>query len=247
VLATQSVMLPAAYADGQPVLLCCPAAGGGRAAFAGWQSALADCLAVCAVTLGGREARAEDPLPKTLETAVTEIVDDVAVFLYGARYFVVYGDCAGGLLALQLARRLRALQQLPRVAALIVTDPPPVRKRPRFSALGPEQALALVKAMAAPGPQSSSRDALHAAVARAYRHDVNMYSNAPCNSTQPLGSDIWVFQSSSTADDSIVAEWARLAPTPEKFHVQSIDHRDTPVHAVGRIVRSQYDGRSRRR
>lgn len=100
-------------------LFCFPHAGGGASAFAWWARAGSPGVDLCGIRAPGRESRiAETPpvrfagLLDGLETAVAPYTDVP---------FAFYGQCAGGVVAFELARRLRR-RGAPLPLALFVSD-----------------------------------------------------------------------------------------------------------------------------
>ncbi|MFD8478596.1 thioesterase II family protein [Kitasatospora sp. NPDC059673] len=85
-------------------LICLPYAGGGASVYRDWPELLPPSVEVLAVQLPGREDRsAEDP-PAGLNPLVRAAA--IALRPFCTDEFVLYGHCAGGLLAYELAREL---------------------------------------------------------------------------------------------------------------------------------------------
>ncbi|MFJ6666542.1 thioesterase II family protein [Streptomyces sp. NPDC091383] len=94
---------------GECALYAFPHAGAGVAATRGLCAALAGSLDAYGVRLPGRESRVDDPV----ETVMEVLADKVAVELRrhaGGRRVVLYGHCAGSVIAYEVARRLDAAQ-----------------------------------------------------------------------------------------------------------------------------------------
>ncbi|HVY14527.1 MAG TPA: alpha/beta fold hydrolase [Rhodopila sp.] len=88
-------------------LFCIPHAGGGASAYRGWADALAPHVAVQILQLRGRESRFREPPQTELEDVLADLLDVVAP---EARHpFALFGHSMGGLLAFELAHRLRRL------------------------------------------------------------------------------------------------------------------------------------------
>lgn len=91
-------------APGGVRLFCFPSAGGGTAAYRGWQSSLGAGVQVCPVRLPGREGRSEAPveemgaLVKMLGEAISPLLGDP---------FVFFGHSMGAGIAFELTRWLR--------------------------------------------------------------------------------------------------------------------------------------------
>ncbi|UJB32146.1 thioesterase II family protein [Chromobacterium sp. Beijing] len=112
-------------------LYCFPYAGGHAGAYAGWQGRLPPEVEVCAAQLPGRAARFREAgfkaLPPLVDALARELpLDDELPFAF-------FGHSMGGLIAFELARRLRA-QGRPQPLRLIVSgcDAPQHRQPPRM-------------------------------------------------------------------------------------------------------------------
>ena len=91
---------------GVPVtLVCIPHAGGGASTYGRWPDAFAPRVKVCTVQLPGRESRYREPLLRDLNGAVADLFAQTVHL--ADRPFALFGHSMGGLLAFELARRLR--------------------------------------------------------------------------------------------------------------------------------------------
>lgn len=86
-------------------LFCFPYAGGGASSYRGWQEHLPAGVGVRPVQLPGRESRWGEPLATTFSGLVDTLLSELKPQL-GAR-FAFFGHSFGGLIAFELARRLR--------------------------------------------------------------------------------------------------------------------------------------------
>jgi medium-chain acyl-[acyl-carrier-protein] hydrolase len=112
-------------------LFCFPYAGGGGSVFFQWAFQLPELVEVCAVQLPGRESRfAESPVNR-MEN-LTEILND-RLDSYVELPFAFFGHSMGGLIAFELARKLRTTKGLQprhlfasgcRAPQLPLTEPP---------------------------------------------------------------------------------------------------------------------------
>jgi medium-chain acyl-[acyl-carrier-protein] hydrolase len=95
---------PAARSDRVRVF-CLPYAGGGASAYVPWQRAQ-DQLEILPVRLPGREARAAEPSIPRMDPLVEQLTEGLRPYAGGS--FAIFGHSMGGLVALELARRLTA-------------------------------------------------------------------------------------------------------------------------------------------
>jgi medium-chain acyl-[acyl-carrier-protein] hydrolase len=86
-------------------LYCLPLAGGGAGVFREWAAGLPEGTEVCPIHLPGREARFREPAISDLDVLVTGLVDALVPDLNGP--FALFGHSMGGLIAFEVADRLR--------------------------------------------------------------------------------------------------------------------------------------------
>ncbi len=109
-------------------LLCLAHAGGGAAPFVSWNRWLPEAVALCPIRRPGREAAHGQPALTDVPSLVSGMLS--ALQALPARPTVLLGHSFGALLAFELARRLEAIAQPPRL--LIVSG----RHAPSEPALG---------------------------------------------------------------------------------------------------------------
>lgn len=97
-------------------------AGAGAADLHAFAAQAPQWLDVAALRLPGRERRIAEPLPQELPALVEELADAVAREWAPALPTFLFGQCAGGLIAFETARRLLALGHAP--AGLVLSAPP---------------------------------------------------------------------------------------------------------------------------
>jgi medium-chain acyl-[acyl-carrier-protein] hydrolase len=99
-------LAPRPNAQSRLRLFCFPYAGGGSAVYRGWADRLPRDVEVCLAQLPGREAR----LRETALTSLSQIVDELAEHIkpYLDKPFAFFGHSMGGMIAFELARRLRS-------------------------------------------------------------------------------------------------------------------------------------------
>ena len=87
-------------------LLCLPHAGGGSAIFHRWQRLLPGHLAVLPLKLPGRESRFNESAHGNLKTLINALTPGIADVV--REPFALFGHSMGGLVAYELAQRLRS-------------------------------------------------------------------------------------------------------------------------------------------
>lgn len=86
-------------------LFCLPFAGGGAGVYREWQDLLPAGVEVCPVHLPGREARFTEPAIDDVDALVEPLLEGVVPHLDGP--FALFGHSMGGIIAFELADRLR--------------------------------------------------------------------------------------------------------------------------------------------
>jgi len=97
-------------------LFCFPYAGGSSAVFNKWRQYLDKKIELHAVELAGRGRRIYDPLYDSIEEAVEDVYKMVSGLLDGTPY-AIFGHSMGGIIAYELAQKIRNLKQPPPVHA----------------------------------------------------------------------------------------------------------------------------------
>jgi medium-chain acyl-[acyl-carrier-protein] hydrolase len=103
-------------------LFCIPHAGGGASAYRGWAEALAPHVAVKVLQLPGRESRFREPTIATLAQASNDLHRQMGTI--GGRPFALFGHSMGGILAFELAHRLRDSGSEPAHLFVSASSPP---------------------------------------------------------------------------------------------------------------------------
>lgn len=87
----------------RPTLLCLPPAGVGPSLFRPWTLSAAGAMRVHPVSLPGREARFNDPLPASLDALADRLAEELEPQIAGR--YAVFGYSMGALLGYELGRR----------------------------------------------------------------------------------------------------------------------------------------------
>jgi surfactin synthase thioesterase subunit len=137
-------------ADGGPTrlrLLCFPPAGGAASMFRGWERALPADVEVLAAQLPGRAERWAEP-PVTELARLVDVLAEQAAPLVGEP-FAFLGHSLGGLVAVELARRLRQDHGRDPVRLFVANcaAPVPARRLPTLSALDDDELPAALAAL----------------------------------------------------------------------------------------------------
>ena len=104
-------------------LFCFPYAGGGASLFRLWQEHLPREIEVCPVQLPGRESRIKEPLFEELDPLL-EILSEVLLPTLGTP-FAFFGHSLGALIAFELSRRLRKMNNLMPAQIIVAACPAP--------------------------------------------------------------------------------------------------------------------------
>jgi surfactin synthase thioesterase subunit/glycosyltransferase involved in cell wall biosynthesis len=188
---------PGADAAGGPRLFCFPHAGGGAAAFAGWQG-------VCPVRLPGRESRlAEAPFER-----MGPLVDALAAAIgpYLDRPFAFFGHSMGAAVAFELTRALRRRGLASPAVLLVSSARAPQYRRNHVPPPDPpdEELLAELRGLEGTPPELLADAAALRAMLPALRADAALYRHYVYTEEAPLACSIRAYGGSG--DPHITAE-----------------------------------------
>jgi amino acid adenylation domain-containing protein len=127
---TSSWLVPWSHDVKRPAVVCVPPAGSGCGRYRRWQAELGDAVSVVGVQLPGRENRAGDRHPSTLDAMVTAIAKETMELLSPEQPVLVFGESYGGFIAYELTRRLGARGRWPVALVLAASEPPHIRDEP---------------------------------------------------------------------------------------------------------------------
>ncbi|WP_461089850.1 thioesterase II family protein [Streptomyces incanus] len=109
-------------------VLCLPPGGGSAQQFRSWSDRLPPILGVAAVELPGHGSRSDEPAPTDLDALLDELAADVVPLL--GRPVMLFGHSMGAVLAVDLARKLRAARGWRPAALAAAASEPPDRPLP---------------------------------------------------------------------------------------------------------------------
>ncbi|MET9255121.1 alpha/beta fold hydrolase [Streptomyces sp. NPDC003717] len=199
--------------DATGEVLCFAHAGGSPGEYARWSDELPDAVRLSAVQLPGRGARAAEPPATTVE----EIAEEIATTARPTVPFVLFGHSFGGLLALAVARTLRA-RGGPAPERLVVSAspaPPLPRAATPLHTLPDDAFLAEVERRwgRLPDPVRERPELLERAVA-AFRADVTAFETYRCPPGDPLDCPVTAFVGDEEEDALPPGRWAATTRGP---------------------------------
>lgn len=127
---SNSWLVPWAWDASRPALICVAPAGSGCGRYRRWQAELGNAVSVMGVQLPGRENRAGDPHPSTLDEMVAAIAREAMELIQPGQPLLVFGESYGGFIAYELTRRLGAHGRWPVALVLAASEPPHLRDEP---------------------------------------------------------------------------------------------------------------------
>jgi medium-chain acyl-[acyl-carrier-protein] hydrolase len=206
-------------------LFCLPFAGGGAGVFRDWPAGLPAGIEVCPVHLPGREARFGEAAIGDLDALVGPLLDDLAPHLDGP--FALFGHSMGGLIAFELADRLRRRGVMPAwlIASGVRAPQQPPRPQPRH-VLPDDQFLAAVRELNGTPPELLENPEVMSLMLPTLRSDFRLVETYRYRPRPPLECPLVVF---GGRDDGEVARedleaWRQQAAGRFELHVLAGDH-----------------------
>jgi medium-chain acyl-[acyl-carrier-protein] hydrolase len=189
------------WVPGRPTLVCVPHAGAGLGLFSRWRSQVEPVANLVIARLPGREDLFhEDPL-ETVEAMVDRIAPEMAA--RALEDYVLFGHCTGGLVAYELAQRLRRDGISPPRALVVSSTPAPNSMLVEGQMHGlPDEELKAYMVRFGNGSVDDVPDELWELVEPMIRADFKA-AEVATYSTEPLDVPIVVFR--ATNDDLIAA------------------------------------------
>lgn len=192
-------------------VLCLPPGGGGAHLYRGWARRLPSALGVAGVELPGHGSRGCEPLETDAEALVAKLARDVAPLFN--RPVVLFGHSMGALLALDLARELRADHDR-RIAALVAaaSEPPGHPGAPVAGDVGTDRLLAdQVRAWGGTAPDLMADQEYLGELLRVLRADLDLMAARPNRPAPPLDCPVHVYLGAAdetAPSEPTVAGWA---------------------------------------
>ncbi|TMC11065.1 MAG: thioesterase [Chloroflexi bacterium] len=206
-------------------LFCLPFAGGGAGAFREWPDLLPDDVEVCPVHLPGREARFAEPPIDDVGALVGPLLLGLTPHLDGP--FALYGHSMGGLIAFELADRLRRRGVAPAwfFASGVRGPHRPRRAEPRHG-LPDDQFLAAVRQLNGTPPELLANPEILELLLPMLRSDFRLAETYRYLPRPPLDCPVVAFGGRDDPDVSVedLEAWRQQAAGHFEVHVLPGDH-----------------------
>jgi medium-chain acyl-[acyl-carrier-protein] hydrolase len=201
-------------------LICLPYAGGGGSTFTSWSRDLPAWLEVVAVQPPGRENRLKEPPLTDMTVLAAEL--ERALQPFAGYPFVLFGYSVGGLVAHELALRLRRNGVVPRALVVAACRPPHrVAARLEVECLGDRELFDAVQASYGGVPDElREHDELLRLHARALRADLQLLRGYEPTPGPPIDCPLTVIHGDAdeTTPAQLCGEWARYTHGPFRIH-----------------------------
>jgi surfactin synthase thioesterase subunit len=208
---------------GRRALVCLPHAGGASGAFRHWQGGTAE-LDIIGVELPGRAARFTEAPVTRMEPLATDIAAQLSVLDHD---YALFGHSLGGLLAFEVARRIRDAAGRPPLALFVAgclapdaPAPPPVHDLPR------DRLLAWLEDIGGLDPEIARLPDLVEILMPALRADLAVYDTYRHQPAPPLEWPIHVLagRSDPTATPADLEAWRAHTTGAFTIHALPGDH-----------------------
>jgi surfactin synthase thioesterase subunit len=236
---------PRAAATRRP-LLCLPYAGGGTRSYESWQPLLPQTVDLLTLRLPGRETRAEEPPATDLAGLADDIAAELGPRLPGR--FGLFGHSMGGLLAYEVARRLRDTYDAEPACLIVSGTRPPDRRAEerRYSELDDEQLREAVGAMGGTDAGVLHDPDVWGLVAPVIRGDLELCDSYRYEPAKPLSCPVVAYgsQQDPDVDSATVEHWAHFTTGPFASRMFPGDHfyfRTWPEAFAMDLVNRLYD------
>src|SRR5215831_10645719 len=222
-------------------LFCLPFAGGGAGVFREWPAGLPAVIEVCPVHLPGREARFGEPAIGDLDALVDALLEGLLSHLVGP--FALFGHSMGGLIAFELADRLRGRGVTPAWFFASGVRAPHLRPRPDpRHALPDDEFLAALRQLNGTPPELLENPEIMDLMLPTLRSDFRLVETYRYRPRPPLECPVAAF--GGRDDPNVPREdleaWRRQAAGRFEAHVLPGDHffltpsRDEVLGVIGR-------------
>lgn len=208
-------------------LFCFPFAGGGASAFRPWSKELPPQVELCAVQLPGRESRFSEPLVRSIDVLVRELMEPLAPLL--DLPFAFLGHSMGAVVAWEVARELQRRRRPAPRRLFVSACAAPLRwapaSRPVYQRPDPEL-LEYLKSLNGIPQELLASPELLALVLPIFRADMEALETYPSMEGESLHVPISVFLGEE--DDAVpreqAAAWAELTDAGFKLTAFPGDH-----------------------
>ena len=188
-------------------LFCFPYAGIGVSAYRSWGLSLGSDVEICPVQLPGRESRQHETPLTSIDTMVDEVADGLRPYMNVP--FALFGHSMGGLLAFELARRLKGNANIRRLFVSARRAPHLTEPLPAIASLSSPDFVAIVQQRYGGIPPAvlACEDLLELLLPR-LRADFQALETYEFRSADPLSCGISVFGGrQDTVSDSDLRAW----------------------------------------
>jgi medium-chain acyl-[acyl-carrier-protein] hydrolase len=206
-------------------LFCLPFAGGGASMFREWPAGLPAGIEVCPVLLPGREGRFGEPAIGDLDALVDPLLEGLLPHLEGP--FALFGHSMGGLIAFEVADRLRRRGVTPAwfFASGVRAPHLPRRPDPRYT-LPDDQFLAAVRQLNGTPPELLDNPEIMSLMLPTLRTDFQLAETYRYRARPPLECPVATF--GGRDDPEVPREdleaWRQQAAGHFEMHLLPGDH-----------------------
>ncbi len=171
-------------------VLCFAHAGGNPRSFLPWQSLVGPAVEIVPVYLPGRAHRDEEPKPTSLTRLADEATEAVATLADVP--FYLFGHSFGGLLAFEVARRLRHLETLRALVASGCSAPSlqPTPRVVRAAVVEGQEFAEIVSSYGGLPPEIVADEELHHLLFPTLRSDIRLIAEYRYEPAAPLSIDL---------------------------------------------------------
>jgi surfactin synthase thioesterase subunit len=206
-------------------LFCLPFAGGGAGVFREWPGLLPAGVEVCPVHLPGRETRFAEPAIDDVHALVEPLLEGLLPHLDGP--FALFGHSMGGLIAFELADRLRWRGVAPAwfFASGVRAPHVPPRTEPRHG-LPDDEFLASVRELNGTPPELLDNPEIMELMLPTLRRDFRLVETYRYRPRPPLESPIVAFGGRHDPDvtHADLEAWREQTTAQFELHVLPGDH-----------------------
>lgn len=196
------------------VLVCLPFGGAAASFFTPWSALAGPRLEIMPLQLPGRERRIVDEPYRDMQEAADGLLPELLAALNGRSKVALFGHSMGGILAYELAHRLRTVSGV-ELRRLVVSGTPGPGTRREIRATGladDEQFLARVSQIAGYTHEALDDPEMRELILPTLRADIEMHENYVPSTEEPLPVPITVVRGS---EDTLVSadqagEWAKV-------------------------------------